>query len=442
MRRIRLVRHSLSGTTVTAILWLAACRQPSHQRLTPEYLVERYLTLTSELGERDPDSLDFYVPRDTPKSGLPTNPPDLRLLHSEAVKLRDDLLEARQEHRIDPGRGQFLSRQVESVLFRVEELQGRPHSFDEESRALFGVEVGRDSGAEDRRKVRNELAQLLGNPKSTAAAYSNYDAQFIVPAARVPAIVGAALQRCRALTLEHVALPSNEQVHVEYVSQKPWSAFSRYLGDSKSLIRINMDYPLTVDRIVNLACHEGYPGHHVFNLLRDRALVRDGRREEFRVQPTFSPQSYVSEGAATYAPTLLLSDEERLRMERDVLFPLAGLKPAGAKRYVEMEKLIGELHTAEPAIARDYLDGNLEFVRAVEAFERETLMEHSETMLLYLNEFRTYMLAYTLGADQVRTYVESGKPTEAERWRRYLLLIRDPDALANSSSGALTKGRR
>lgn len=408
----------------------------------PECLVERYLTLTSELGERDPDSLDFYVPRDTPKPGLPANPPDLRLLQLESIKLRDDLLEARQEHRIDPERGQFLSRQVKSILFRLEQLQGRARPFDEESRALFGVKVGRDSGADDRKKVRKELAQLLGNPESTAVAYSKYDAQFIVPAARVPAVVGAALQHCRALTLEHVVLPSNEQVRVEYVSQKPWSAFSRYLGDSKSLIRINVDYPLTVDRIVNLACHEGYPGHHIFNLLRDMALVRDRRREEFRVQPTFSPQSYLSEGAATYAPTLLLSDDERLRLERDVLFPLAGLKPAGAERYVQVEKLIGELHTAEPAIAREYLDGNLEFVRAAEALERETLMQHSETTLLYLNEFRTYMLAYTLGADQVRTYVESGNPTEAERWQRYLLLIRDPDALASSSSSALARGER
>jgi hypothetical protein len=351
------------------------------------------------------------------------------MLRAEAIKLREDLVELQRERSIDPVRRQFLSRQVESLLFRIEQLQGRQRSFDEESQALFGTEVAVDSDEVNRRNIRKQLGQLLGNPKSPAVAYSKYDAQFVVPRARVPAVLSAALQGCRKLTLQHVALPENEQVQVEYVSQKPWSAYSRYLGDSKSLIQVNMDYPLTVDRILNLACHEGYPGHHVFNLLRDRALVRDAQREEFRVQPTFSPQSYVSEAAATYAPTLLLSDDERLHFERDLLFPLAGLKASDARRYLRVEKLIGDLHTAEPAIARDYLDGNLEFVRAAEALERETLMQHSETTLLYLNEFRTYMLTYTQGADQVRAYIESGNATERERWRRYLALIRDPEAL-------------
>jgi hypothetical protein len=145
-------------------------------------------------------------------------------------------------------------------------------------------------------------------------------------------------------------------------------------------------------------------------------------REEFRVQPTFSPQSYLSEAAASYAPALL-SDDERLRIESDILFPLAGLKAADVRRYLKVQKLIASLHTAEPSIARDYLDGNLEFVRAADALERETLMEHSETTLLYLNEFRTYMLTYTLGADQVKAFVEGGGASSQEKWRRYLSLV-------------------
>ena len=383
------------------------------------------MSLARELGTRDPDSLDFSFPPEASQTSLSAEPPSLGELHTEAIKLRNDLLHG-QETSLDAARRQFLLKQVGSLVFRIEQLSGRQRSFDVESQALFGIELARDDGEAARTAIRKRLAGLLGHPTSPAAGYARFDARFTVPSKRVPGVLSAALQHCRALTLDHVALPPDEEVRIEYVSQKPWSAFSRYLGDSKSLIQINQDYPLTVDRILNLACHEGYPGHHVFNLLRDSSLVRGAGREEFRVQPTFSPQSYLSEGAATYAPTLLLSDGERLRLERDVLFPLAGLNPAGAQRYLEVEKLIGELHTAEPGIARDYLDGHLEFIRAAEALERETLMQHSETTLLYLNEFRTYMLAYTTGADQVRAYIESGTPSEAERWRRYLILVRDP----------------
>jgi hypothetical protein len=323
---------------------------------------------------------------------------------------------------LDASRRQFLLDQVAALLFRIEQLSGQSRPFDKESRVLFGVTAPQDTRAVDRAAARRELAQFLGGSGKLAAAYSRYDARFIVPPQRVPAVLRAALQSCRAVTVQHVTLPQNERVRIEYVSQKPWSAFSQYMGDSQSLIQINMDYPLTVDRILNLACHEGYPGHHVFNLLRDKKLVREMHREEFRVQPTFSPQSYLSEAAASYAPALL-SDDERLRIESDILFPLAGLKTADVRRYLKVQKLIATLHTAEPSIARDYLDGNLEFVRAADALERETLMEHSETTLLYLNEFRTYMLTYTLGADQVKAFVEGGGASSQEKWRRYLSLV-------------------
>jgi hypothetical protein len=237
----------------------------------------------------------------------------------------------------------------------------------------------------------------------------------------------AALDQCRAVTLTHMALPTGEHVDVAYVSHKPWSAFGRYMGGAHSVIQINMDYPLTVDRILNLACHEGYPGHHVFNSIRDQALVQAQHREEFRVQTTFSPQSYLSEAAANYAPSLL-AEQDRLHIERDVLIPLAGLKGLDVKKGLEVEALLDELHTAQPAIARDYLDGRLEFVRAADALQREALMEHAESMLLYLNEFRTYMLAYTVGSDAVKAMIEAGSPDEAERWRRYSNLMTSPVA--------------
>jgi hypothetical protein len=234
----------------------------------------------------------------------------------------------------------------------------------------------------------------------------------------------AALKVCRERTLVRVAMPAGEKVEVKYVVHKPWSAFSRYMGNDHSVIQVNVEFPLTVDRILDLACHEGYPGHHVFNTLRDLALVKQKGQQEGMVQLTFSPQSFVSEAAASYAPEMIFDEAERARVERDVLFPIAGLNEKNVDRYVHVERLVERLHTAEPEIAREYLDGRLEFVRAADALERETLMEHGETMLIYLNEYRSYMLTYTVGKDAVEEWVDGkGKPSE-QRWERYLALMR------------------
>ena len=400
------------------LLALAGCRSQPPASITLDDIARRYVGLAVELGDHDSDSLDFYIkgPSEaaTPSFGYAK-------LHDETLTLLDRV------NRVpgDEARKAFLRGQLSALVLRIEQLQGKNRSFDEESRIFFGVVAPEDAYAAARKVIREKLAMLLGGGTNEAAAYSKYEAQFIVSSDRVPVVMRAALDQCRDVTQAHMVLPAGEHVDVMYVSHKPWSAFSRYMGGAYSVIQVNMDYPLTVDRILNLACHEGYPGHHVFNSMRDQALLQTLHREEFRVQPTFSPQSYVSEAAANYAPSLL-SEHDRLHIERDVLYPLAGLKRVDVAKDLEVEKLVEALHTAQPSIARDYLDGRLEFVRAADALEREELMEHAETMLLYLNEFRTYMLAYTVGSDAVKTMVEAGNPTDAERWRRFLNLMRNP----------------
>lgn len=230
-----------------------------------------------------------------------------------------------------------------------------------------------------------------------------------------------AIEECRERTLQHVTLPAGESVTVEYVGDKPWNAYSLYQGNYRSRIQINADFPLTVDRALELACHEAYPGHHVYNTLTDAQLVRREHRLELMVQPTFSPQSFSSEALATYAPTVAFPEEERLQFERDVLFPIAGLDSKKAEMFLLVSGLAHQLESEEPAIARDYLDGELEWARAASALEQRALMAHSEATLKYLNEYRSYMLTYTFGKDMVRSCF--GTRRYADRWGLFKQLI-------------------
>jgi hypothetical protein len=399
-----------------------ACRR-AQSLSTVDDCVHEYLRLVVSLGERDPDSLDFYFGPESLVSEERRNPPKLGELHLRTLSLRERVCGLHPVSAVDAERAAFLLAQLDALALRSQQLAGVNLPFDAESYTFFGVIAPVDQASSRRNAIRNELAGLLQHNDNLAHVYTTYDAKFVVRRDKVPALMDEALRQCRAKTLQHIALPASEHVDVSYVFHKPWSAFSRYRGHAHTLIQVNMDYPLTVDRVLDLACHEGYPGHHVFNTLRDQALVQAGHRDEWLAQPTFSPQSFVSEAAASYAPTLAFQAAERLQIERDVLFPLAGLNPRDAEHYLHVQQLVNELHTAQPGIARDYLDGRLEFVRAADALERETLMEHSETLLMYLNEYRTYMLAYTLGNDQIRTYITQGAPDNSTQWERYKQLM-------------------
>ena len=134
-------------------------------------------------------------------------------------------------------------------------------------------------------------------------------------------------------------MPANESFVLEFVTNKPWSGYNWYKGNAQSLIQINTEFPIYIDRAVDLGCHEGYPGHHAYNALLEKKLVKDKGWTEFSVYPLYSPMSLIAEGSANYGIEMAFTEAERLAFERDVLFPMAGLDPKLAKKYADLRKL-------------------------------------------------------------------------------------------------------
>ncbi len=124
-----------------------------------------------------------------------------------------------------------------------------------------------------------------------------------------------------------VALPAGERFTLEYVTDKPWSGYNWYQGNYRSLIQVNTDLPIYIDRALDLACHEGYPGHHVFNALREQVLVRQRGWVEYSVYPLFSPSSLIAEGSANYGIELAFTIASRMSGTPTPVFPLAGIAP-------------------------------------------------------------------------------------------------------------------
>ena len=97
-----------------------------------------------------------------------------------------------------------------------------------------------------------------------------------------------------------MTLPQAERFDLEYVNGTPWSACNWYKGGYRSVIQVNTDLPIAIDRAIDLACHEGYPGHHVYNANLERTLVKERGWVEFSLYPLFSPQSFIAGGSANF----------------------------------------------------------------------------------------------------------------------------------------------
>jgi hypothetical protein len=403
----------------------AACRGRADD-VAPRSLdaaAESYVRLVLALGERDSDSLDSYHGPAAWQAEAHARHATLAEIRARATALAGSL-----RAQPDDARRSFLIRQLHAVASRIDILQGARPAFDEEARMLFGIE-GREGpegreGQErqegqaepERRDVRAELDRVLPGRGPLAARYAAFDRQFLVAPDRLAAVLARAIEGCRAATRAHVTLPADERVQVEYVRELPWSAFTRYEGHFVSRVRVNVALPLTVDRALDLACHEAYPGHHTIDVLLDSRF--GAARPEFFVQPLFSPQSLLHEAAASEAPALAFSSAARTAFERDALFPLAGLDPSAAERHVRVGRLVDRLHGVEAIVARQYLDGALDFPRAAAALERDALMGSADATLTFLNQFRSYAATYTIGRDRLSATVRGS-------WVSYIDVVSD-----------------
>ena len=142
---------------------------------------------------------------------------------------------------------------------------------------------------------------------------------------------------------------------------------------------------------LDLACHEGYPGHHVYNVLLEHHLVRGRGWQEFTVYPLFSPQSLIAEGTANFGIDVAFPGAERTAFEREVLYPLAGLDPSLAERYNQVQTEVNRLSYAGNEAARRYLDGGIDRAAAEAYLVRYALMppDRAAQRVRFIDQYRS-----------------------------------------------------
>jgi hypothetical protein len=395
-------------------------------------LAERYVKLVLALGQHDADYVDaYYGPPEWRKAAEAKRP--LGEIDTEAMALEKSLKAAAPRagaEEILRLRHTYLTKQVSALRTRVAMLNGRRFTFDEESKALYDAVAPTNDQAVFERTVE-ELGKRLPGSGSVLERYDAFRSRFIIPRDRLDATFKAAIDGCRSRTLQHVTLPPGENFTVEYVTNKSWSGYNWYQGQYKSLIQVNTDLPIYVDRAIDLACHEGYPGHHVYNVLLEKHLVRDRGWVEFSVYPLFSPQSLIAEGTANYGIDVAFPSQDRLAFERSTIFPAAGLDPARAADYYDVLALVDRLSYAGNEAARRYINGQLDAKGAASWLERYALYSppRAAQRVRFIDQYRSYVINYNLGKDMVKRYVESqggGASNTAKRWQVFEQLLSSP----------------
>jgi hypothetical protein len=396
-----------------------------------DQVAEGYVRLVLAVGEHDSDYVDAYYGPPAWKAEADSQKLSLGAIKAQASSLLTVLgTPPRRADQLTRLRFTYLQRQLQSLVARVEVLDGRRLTFDQESRALYDAVAPSYDEAHFRR-VLDRLDRKLPGSGTLAERYETFEKGFVIPVDRLDPVFRRAISECRARTRKYITLPEDERFSVEFVAGKSWSAYNWYEGNNKSLIQVNTSLPIHIDRAIDLACHEGYPGHHVQNVLADSRLARERGWVEWTVAPLFSPQSLIAEGSANYGILMAFPGNERLRFEHDVLYPLAGLDSSKAAQYATVYGLVQELSYADNEAARRYLNGTITGDSAVRWLEEYALMSpaRAKQRVGFFDQYRAYVINYNLGQDLVRRYVEAKAgphATMTRKWEVFRDLIESP----------------
>lgn len=428
------IRFAAASLAILAAVTFSAPAAASPGSDLLDKIAVDFVRLTLEAGEREPGYVDAYYGPKAMQDSAKLAPRPVSVLRKEADRLQ--LLLAKVPSKdLDADqlrRKAFLRGQLRAAQTRLAMIAGDTFSFEDEAEGLFSVRpVLKPLKSYD--PILAKIDKLVPGEGDLAARVDAFQNKYVIPTDKVEAVMQAGIAACKAKTEQHIKLPGGERFDLAFVTKKPWSGYNWYKGGAHSLIEINTDLPIYVSRALDLGCHEGYPGHHVLNALLEQKLTQGKGWIEFSVYPLFSPQSFIAEGSANFGIELAFPGDAKTEFERDKLYPLAGLDPATAKAYGELQAAKAALSTSGNTVASLYLSGKMTKEQAVQALMKYGLYSRggAEKRVSFIETYRSYVINYNIGQDMVRDHVYRAGKSEDARWKAMERVISEPTTPAD-----------
>ena len=412
----------LLAAVLAAATWFGL--RPKSPEALMELQAEEFVELATTLGWHRSQEVDSYI-------GVPSL--DMRLKSSAPSMLEleasvKDLL-LRVQANIEFSDSQ-RSRLFQEKLVRLSMLlsiinTSEVYSFKDEVAQLYELAEGEDltqSGDESKDSNLEALDELLpgrGTLSFRVAAFRN---QFIIPANKRREVFEAALAECRQRTMAHWDLPTQEKLEIQWTRDVS-AAWHQYDGGFKSTLKMNDLSIGFIHTAIDVACHEGYPGHHAQFVMMEAGHGDSGFATEDSVFLTRTPASVIREGAANLGVELAFSLSQRIEFEREVLAPLAGITFPDEEKYSKFLTLIDSLAVNATPLLRDYLDGELSFNRASLRLEREALVSSPKELLRFADEFGAFSVGYEIAQRRLYKTIQG----QDDKWDALLDSIVNPD---------------
>ena len=413
------------------LLFLLSCAKKEQKTEAQQlnYLAENYVRLGLTIGLYDADFVDAYYGPDSLKPAISKSsifPKDslLNLVTELRSSLKNSIEKLNDSSKV---RARWMSQQLLAFDRRIRIYSGEFKTFDEESKELFGISAP-VYPEEHYKLLLDTLNQLLPGKGTVQDRFQNLANRFIIPENKLDTIFKTTIAEARKSTKAYYSLPETETFTIEYVKDKPWSGYNWYKGNYTSLIQINTDTRIFIERAIDVGSHESYPGHHVYNMLLEKNLYQDKGWVEISLYPLFSPQSFIAEGSANYGIDLVFPGDKKIRFAKEKLLPLAGLDTTFIGIYLKSLAIRGKLNYARNEAARGIVNQTMNDQQVLDWLMNYCLYNQETALksISFIKKYRSYVINYNYGQDLVRNYIELNEKDPKKRWEVFGKLLSNP----------------
>ncbi|MBU0496019.1 MAG: hypothetical protein KKA73_16640 [Chloroflexi bacterium] len=300
-----------------------------HMTVSGDFVAQDYIHLALAIEQHIPGYIDaYYGPPAWRQQAQEAAPQPVANLLKQATDLADAVA---ADAGMDPQRRDHLAKEVRAMQTALRILDGEELTFVEEVEGLYDItpEWMDEAVFEEAHRTLEDLLppgdsiqeRMIAHRKTTEIA-----------AERAVPLLHEIVTELRRRTQARFPLPAGESFEIQLVKDQPWAAYNWYLGGLYSRVDVNTDLPMHVTDLVYLMAHEGYPGHHTELSIKDARLVQELGYLEFSIAILYAPASFLSEGIATRAQEMILSDDEWVSWHANEILARAGLEHIDAAR--------------------------------------------------------------------------------------------------------------
>ncbi|HLX39366.1 MAG TPA: hypothetical protein VKR42_02490 [Ktedonobacteraceae bacterium] len=305
----------------------------------------------------------------------------------------------------------YLAKQLLALETVSRKLNGETFTLQEEARRCFDIEPTWTPEAQFEKAFALYEDALPGSgsiPERLQAWRKHYQ----LPAEKSHLIVGfmrRAMDEARRRVQDILQLPEGEEVELDTVSDKVFGGENWYLGNYRSRVELNTDLPTNLLWLMDLVCHEGYPGHHTEFMLKEQHLYRENGYLEQAISPIICPQSLISEGIATSAFAMVFTYEEADQWLAEHIYPEAGIVPftgpVDRKKLREASELITGVECNAAFMLNEGLSDN-EVIQYIKKYQMLNDEEAQKGLEFLQDPYReAYIFTYSYGHNLMRPWL-------------------------------------